>query len=395
MKRFCAITLLALMTIREGAFADSFKAVHDGISFKITGNTVQVSPQKGSVSDNQIFTIEHPTRVVIDLPKATIKKNVTVAVPDHPLLSQVRLGRHSDRTRIVLDSKIESIAYSAKVAHGALVLTLTPQTKESSAVIPEPVVTETPVVETQVVETPKEVIATPLPGVKVIRSKRREERKAREHLKKSDSTVPTPEEVKREAVTPEPPAPEQPLTPPVASIPSSDMNAETATPTPAIDAEPVTTPPESETPERVEATPSKTPSPTVTAIRTPHSTPANVSIPLKAPVVKPGQTIYKSLNFNYHGPNREPVIVLSVSAKVEYKMTRRDNGSYLLTLANTAPKSESALLEQFPPHDFLGFTMVQVNQVGNNTEVVVHVDPGVKISAFTKDSEIWIKSLTR
>jgi len=77
-----------------------------GFSIEIVeGGVVAHLTADGSIRAAESFVIENPTRLVIDLPNMTSSMNDSKRPIDSPLVTQARLGKHSDKLRIVFDGK--------------------------------------------------------------------------------------------------------------------------------------------------------------------------------------------------------------------------------------------------------------------------------------------------
>jgi len=83
-----------------------------------TGGTVVEIRVEGTLSSFEYFTIDHPPRVVVDLP------GVASALASHRFevasgeLRRIRVGRHAEKVRVVLDVEPSVLAAARAVATG-------------------------------------------------------------------------------------------------------------------------------------------------------------------------------------------------------------------------------------------------------------------------------------
>ena len=87
----------------------------DTISLQTTGQTPKYSVQR----------LSNPARLVVDVEAEKIKASRKMPVSDLNFISAIRLGAHSDRSRVVLDlSEGKQIQHEVLVINGAIVVTL-------------------------------------------------------------------------------------------------------------------------------------------------------------------------------------------------------------------------------------------------------------------------------
>lgn len=79
----------------------------------------------GQETDYTVTKLPEPERIVIDLHDYRIRSNQTLDVSDAALISQVRIGSHPDKSRIVLDLRNNlKIDHNVEAVNGKLVITL-------------------------------------------------------------------------------------------------------------------------------------------------------------------------------------------------------------------------------------------------------------------------------
>ncbi len=79
----------------------------------------------GQETDYTVTKLPEPGRIVIDLHDYRIRSNQTLDVSDAALISQVRIGSHPDKSRIVLDLRNNlEIDHDVEAVNGKLVITL-------------------------------------------------------------------------------------------------------------------------------------------------------------------------------------------------------------------------------------------------------------------------------
>ena len=87
----------------------------DTISLQTTGQTPKYSVQR----------LSNPARLVVDVEAEKIKASRKMSVSDLNFISAIRLGAHSDRSRVVLDlSEGKQIQHETVVINGSIVVTL-------------------------------------------------------------------------------------------------------------------------------------------------------------------------------------------------------------------------------------------------------------------------------
>lgn len=78
-----------------------------------------------AVSDVNVLQLESPSRLVLDLPQGANRLNRIFEVENNPYISRVRLGAHSDKSRVVLDlTQTEGVSYKTETEGNKVYVTL-------------------------------------------------------------------------------------------------------------------------------------------------------------------------------------------------------------------------------------------------------------------------------
>lgn len=99
----------------------------------------------------------------------------------------------------------------------------------------------------------------------------------------------------------------------------------------------------------------------------------------------------KEIIFSYEEPGHEPVTRLTLTTKAEFKLAKRSEREYLLAIQGCKLSGRHLSLAQYPPQDFDGITYIAATSKNGNVDIAIGVDRGVKLSAFFKDGEIWVR----
>ena len=404
-------------------------------------------------SEATVFTVDNPPRIVADITKTKVRKNETISVKNSKSISQIRLGSHPDKARVVVDL-IGSTApvYTWRSVEGALIIIVNDPgpssvstVKEKPTPLPKPTKPEkdqkhpaqpgntplrtlgdleknrTPMVTPIIVAAPEPEVPTETPTPPApTQSPTLSPTEVHTTLQISPKPEPTVEEqpTKHEAESientpaPTPTAPpklhETPdhLPTPVESVAPKTLGDLLPTPTPpsipsltpSPKVEPVTQPITSPSySKKVEAQASSAPdtlvkdetAPTVA----PTSLPAN-SRPVEHPQASVQTWVLREIVFDYLQPGRVPLLKLMVSRpKAQVQTTKVDPKTYKLSISDCSLAGQFLALPQFPPADFVGFSLVSAKQDSGICEITIVVEPTVTIGTFVRNAEIWIKRL--
>lgn len=101
-----------------------------------------------------------------------------------------------------------------------------------------------------------------------------------------------------------------------------------------------------------------------------------------------------TIKFTYLPEDRAPVIVFTLSARPDYSLARLSEKSFKLLIPKSAVLNTKLLNPFFPPRDFKGFNLVQVDPHSNNDlEIIIGVEKGVKLTSAIKGDEIIVRAI--
>lgn len=415
--------LLALVVTLTGAapFAASGQS-YSVPGFTLTKQTSSASSIvfKGTATCSTIsgFELSTPRRFVVDCMYPTNgsgKARTREFGLTSSLVSGIRYGSHQDKLRLVFDigAGASKVTFGKAGGKSFLVTVTGDNTQEVKAIkkAPKPIPTKAPPKEKLV----KQPTPTPTP-------------------------VPVKEQPTKEPVNELPWVPSGgefvPMPSAVAETPSPAPTQETITvaPTPANTPE-IATPPTQPTQmativPTAAATPTATPTPTSTRTPTPTaaSTPAEIvvgipkdEIPTEIPTPPPSSSKDRdnddsmqselssqgyhiipedshsdrklgNIIFDYLPPLSVPVIRLIFSSPAEYRMSKKGESEYILTIPDCMLSGVETALPYFPPEDFTGFTFVQASDDKKGScKVRIGSERGYRISPYIKEREIQIR----
>jgi len=356
----------------------------------------------------KIFGLDGPPRIVVDVPGARLKRNDTLTVPSNGVVGKIRLGSHPDKVRMVLDLVTESLPhFTTKSGAGHVTIDIADVSSNTQAgqtptphVIPtrpHPEATATslstdrkhqPTIE----PTAEPTISTETPKIPTQQPEK--------------TAQPTPSSTKSGALkegldhkTPvsigTPPA-QAPTQPPLTATPTVTV----ARPTPTV------------IPTATQKGATPVPARTITATPT-ESNGAQEHRLLAVPTGTPASGLVGDLDrfggeldkgnqdltlmaykFDYLQPGRMPVLKIVMNRdRIPAEISKVDSKTYRIAVPACTLATSQLTLPQFPPADFVGFSMVVAQQVENRVEMTVTVDQGVRLGIFVRNSEIWVKRL--
>jgi hypothetical protein len=379
------------------------------------------------------FVVSSPPRIVIDLEGTRIRKNSALPVPNNPILKQIRIGAHPEKLRIVLDVNSDpppqyDLREDGRVVTIRLLEKGNAQSLNRPSEIPATATTE-PIKQLTDEKTPSPTATPTLPVEPTVVG--------------TSTPVPAPS-------TTSPPRPTVASTITITSLPTNLPLEPTEAPTSTPAKESPTALPTPEKSPTKEPTPTKTPVPTKTAIptktATPTKTPTNTAtaIPTKSPTTAPtvpptqnplpsatatpdpkvlglqaaqgtgglvgdvaignaripmngtvgNKLLVMGYRFDDLQPGRIPIIKISlVRPKIQVQMSKVDSKAYKIVIPGGGLATAQLALPQFPPADFVGFTMVSAQEFDNRAEITIMVEPGVTLGTFVRDNEIWVKRM--
>lgn len=349
-KRYLYLTFVFGLAL-QSAFAEEIK--YQGIKLTVNDTKagakigIERSAAKGSI---EVQRIEDPVRLIVDLPGTKIPSNRSFSVTDSKFFTGARFGVHPDKTRIVLD---------------------VPPT------------------------------LTDFPGFKMSgeASKKTTITIGSEAPAKQKKPQPTPIELKKISpkIKPGVVAETPPPTPAATEMPTSEPDRPLAA---APEAETVTT----LSPPTPEPTGISTPEPTLAETPTPLptakilATPAHTPLVVKETKLKAEQKakplagkVLNSIDFAFLGDQQAPVLKISLGERTEFRLSKTDTKFYTILIPGFTVAGKHLLLPFFPPKDFVGFSVITAKEGPAGLEILIGVDPGVRITAFADGSSILVK----
>ena len=102
--------------------------------------------------------------------------------------------------------------------------------------------------------------------------------------------------------------------------------------------------------------------------------------------------LLQRISFEEAGRENAPYIRLTLSQRPQFRYSRKDEMTFILTVAGASLAAAPLGLTHFPPQQFEGITHVLARPSGADIEVVVGVERGFKINAKTQDRDILIQA---
>lgn len=310
------------------------REVRDGKSFIVLKISV---PNDSKIN---AFALENPARLVLDFEGTSIKKSENFAAPDNKVVKQIRLGAHTGKLRVVIDTiGVKVPEYEWKAGKRQAIVTFV----EGAAPSQPPTATPTTA---PAQPTPIPTVATPT-SVPV-----------------AATTVATATPISQESATQESTLSEfdqknsvsQPAPAATAALPAADADALEDD----ADVE------ESDLGD-LEETRSGPP-----------------------PTRVPTNFVIKGYKFEY-GSNKSPVLKIQLNKpNAKAQISKVDSETYKIELKDCGVENDDLELPQFPPHDFVGFVMVVAESVGKNVEVSVSVEDDTTLTTSVRDNEVWV-----
>ena len=324
-------------------------------------DVIQLRVQSKKLTSSSLFSLENPSRIVLDLTGPNIKKNRTFNLK-HGLISALRIGAHPEKTRLVIDIKSETIpAYQWNESGTTATLTInssgTPVTSKEE-LVKEPSAKNTDIVISEIIPEktlkPSPTVVDEVLGI--------ESDKIEELISKQPKPTSTPKKTE----TPEP-TPTQ-----TATATNTPAATETAKIVATIEAEPADGPVAQTTPKAEEKTEAAT----------------HPSVKVAEP---DGMQLVEDVRFEYT-ENSLPTIKIILKNRPQFELIKQDEKTYKLVLKDSKINRAALRLPQFPPHDFVGFTYFAPEENDSLVEFTIGVERNVRITASPNESEIWIRT---
>ena len=294
----------------------------------------------------KVFALASPTRLVADLPNVGAQGDQKIGITND-LVSSIRIGAHTDKTRFVIDIKHNATAaYNVRsdAASESLVVEFTLTADAAAPGLETPDIEPTP----KPTHTPK---ATPVP-------------------KQSPTPAPAPIDLSgsgEEASSSSTSSSRnmfvfrnnQPVDEPPVAKP-------TAEPQPEVDPEPVVPPPVATT------APQNGSSQTQTTAAT---------------------AIVKGIYFQAPTESKVGSVSLDVESLGAYRINQLSDESYELIIEGAKLAGPHMVLPQFPPDTFGGFQVLLAREERGNVAIKIFVSKGTKLNPYRAQDKLWIKAL--
>ncbi len=389
-----------------------------------------------------------PPRVILDIEGLSVKKGEVLTL-DHPAVKSVRIGKHPEFTRFVVDLKNEaglngdvqkvgssfSLSFSlrnpnlSKGYHQPIASEPTQPTTLPATTIPE----RTVIPETVAAIEPTVAVPSSTSTVQASPTKQKSVTQATPTPAATHTYTarPAPTITATRTVRPSPtvtapaPSPTSTIAP---SATSTASPTDTSTPLPTFTAAPPPSRLEEKQIEQARTNEASTvvgddvplsallsnkgslksipldkaATPPETAVElpsTPHDPLSHKSLtnngvsstPLEIIGPKDASQYLVDVRFDYQIQDRTPLLRVVMMTGADFNLIKRDTQTYQLIIPKAGIKSKELALPHFPPHDFVGFTLISPRYEKDSLIVEIGVDRGTKITAFSRGNEIWIR----
>lgn len=341
----------------------------------------------GKYKHLDVFMIENPYRLVVDAHGASTRIARNIKTGTCPIIKGIRFGNHPDKVRLVIDLGEENPPkFTWRESPGEILIIL--QDASSAAIGSDKLteVTATPVtaIETHTLAPTSIPFTRTVPKVEILGLGR----KPKEVPEKTPAIVPvTSTNTSKTLPTAD------------ATWTAFETLPPEAAPTPTASATPTLFPTLTLIPTHTASVaPTKTPSPFPTiepTVAKPTVTKPTVTKPTALSQILPTDQALTDLVFAYNQRDRAPLIRLLFQRKPEFRLVKKDEKSYQISISDCSLKHDFLSLPQFPPHDFIGLTLVSPKTDRGGVEILVGVERGIRISALPKDNEIWVRLVNK
>lgn len=350
-----------------------------------------------------VFAIENPTRLVIDIPNHKAKGTHALAI-NNPVFTSLRVGQHPDKVRIVFDVKDNrqlnyNISSDAKrqallvdVSFGAA---RTPAEEAPAAEENREPESVSAKLNLEGPPPPAEEAAPPKTPIKNKKEQPAAEpppEPASADFAFDENQKQPPQKNGKPSVIKE----EPPLNQPPAEQAEEEESEWEAPPPPAAKAKPqemvkpredlpVAVPPKTEN-----KVPIESPEEAQESLKNELALQTQESPGSSAPIITNAAKIN---GIYYQSPKDSNVsaVQIDVDAHNTYSLTQRDNNRFELIINNAALAGPHLALPQFPPDTFTGFEVILARNQGKDVVVNIYVEDGVKLSPFIAKGKLWLK----
>ena len=88
------------------------------------------------------------------------------------------------------------------------------------------------------------------------------------------------------------------------------------------------------------------------------------------------------------------MVRLVLRKRAQFKLTKKDARSYLLTIPDCTLEGQHLTLPYFVPQSFVGLTHVRAQRDKGDIEVTIGIDRNVRLAAFAQENEIWVRTVS-
>ena len=342
------------------------------------GSFVVVKIALPKQAEASAFAVQHPPRIVIDIVGTRINKNEALPVASNGVIHQVRLGAHPEKLRVVLDLISEPPNPVDWKTEGRSVIVRLPERSDEAQAVDAPVaaapiLTESPA--------QKEILPQPTTAISPVKTTLPKTEVAPPN--KTQTSIPTPQATPQATPTSTPTPKKSPTQHPIVFIITTAVPiVQTVIPTIQL------TVPSAPT---VAATKKLLPPPdsgsgigSVSIDNVPSQNQNNPNSKL----------LIRGYQFDYLQPGKTPVLKIKLSRdRTQAQISKVDAKTYRIIVPNSGLDSATLALPQFPPADFIGFSMVAAQEVEGQVEITVTVELGTTLGTFVRGNEIWVKRL--
>lgn len=395
---FCALLISQFLVF--AALAEDKQtaiSIQDVFHIKISAASpesleIKISNSLKNVPEYSVSTINDPARIVVDIkPTISALKNATYPLKENPAdVRQIRLGVHKEKTRLVFDlvSKVAP-KIEWKVESGTLQISSTQISKKAPAASGEPTTnkisepSQVPPEEHPISATPTPHLASSIP----LHSSASSHSIAAVSASASNTPYPLPSAAPQSphpsllpsaipVITPQPTAVEDP-TPPV--LPSVEPQIEKKSPMP-----------------------SPAPFPTLLPSAIPETMPPAASPPLVSPQPlsitgdENGDKQYLiKVEFVTAGPGQKSYARLSFKKRPQFRLVRKDDRTFILSVSECSIGGRHLLLPIFPPQDVGGINYLQPESKDGSCAISLGLERGLRLEAIAEGNNINLQAPAR
>lgn len=331
------------------------------------------------IYDAAVFALDKPARVVIDIPRVRVATSQIVETSEMSPIRQIRIGKHSRKTRVVFDLDFDELPkYTWSASANELELQFPGNTIQEVSLEPEevaPVEIEETEEIVAVEEKPAEAVAIQIPQILSGHYIVKEESRAM--LTPSvieEKVIEEPQEIAE--VEPETVVEELAVASITeAKIDETDLVVEREA---EVVAELKN---EIEIPERIIVQePAE-----VASVETAQP---EVAAAISAPISEDDQ---KFLGVQFDIEDGDSQVKLSLAKRSEFQLVKKKAELYELVIPEAEAEAEHLLLPFFPPSTHSGFTYIHPKKVDDSIVVAIGVEKGSRAQAFTSSSGIALR----